>query len=157
MENLQNFAELHSADPVERNLAQQVLGILRNASLTRSQQQTQIADLQARLLQHRRKLLQAQRQANLAQHLQKMLQSLPDKRPPACVQITAGRLMGGVSIKLPTGGSSFYWQDMGQLPDATSLAEVKQAIASIRKSIKPAQSVSQRDPLATRRRELRKT
>ncbi|MEZ5607768.1 MAG: hypothetical protein R3E52_11765 [Burkholderiaceae bacterium] len=141
------FLESQSPDPVERALARRVTDVLANPRLTRAEREAEVRQAQRELLAHRQQ--QAQRQALLA-----WVQALPaaKKRDAVSVQVCAGR----VQLGLRGVRQGFAWQDAGAAPP-----ELGEAVAAV--PLAPTGKLAQVgrkaviDPIAARRRELRRT
>ncbi len=140
------FLESQSPDPVERALARRVAAVLEHPRLTRAQREAQVKQAQRELLAHRQ---QVQRQRLLA-----WAQGLPASLVGAAVsvQVCAGRVQLGLRGARP----GFVWQDAGAAPP-----ELGEAVAAVplARAGKPARVGRKAaiDPIAARRRELRRT
>lgn len=101
------FAELASADPVERGIARRALRILNDTSLNRAQRETLVRRAQLDLLAHR--AATARRQALFA--VVKALQ-LPKGFKALSVQVQGAKIQVGAMCK----HKGFAWFDAGEMP-----------------------------------------
>jgi len=139
------FAESLSSDTFERAIARKVVRILNDPSLDRQQRKALIQSAQRQLLTHRQ---QQATQHSLQQQAAGL--SLPKGARPQRIQVQDGQLC--VAVVQPH--RSYTWLEAGAAPQALA---ANRASLNLGKSTGQRRSGDAKDPLSSRRKELRLT